>query len=115
MLYSAIFSATGNNYPIPSSLEILEVDNDISTGLSRSFSELIRGRIDSAIEFNPHGPRVFLFFLIQLLMRPAFSLFFLKFNHKTIWIFLDAGTSILLFIFAFMPFIQRLIDQVKTL
>ena len=110
MIYSAAFSATKNHYPIRSSLEILKEGKEISTGLSRSFSELIRGRIRSARDFNEHGPRIFLFFLLQLLMRPVFSLFYLKHSQAVIWIYLDAGLSIMLFMIAFFPFMERLAE-----
>ena len=112
MIYSAVFSAAKNHYPIPSALEILKEGKDISSGLSHSFSELIRGRIDSAKEFNEHGPRIFLFFLLQLLMRPVFSFFYMQYNQAVIWICLDAGMSIVFFIIAFFPFLERLAEVV---
>jgi len=105
--YSAIFSAAHNNYPVPSSLEILKESKDISTGLSRSFSELMRGRIGSAREYNEHGPRIFLFFLLQFFMRPFFLFLYIRSQKKIIVIFLDAGASIVLFLITFWPFICR--------
>jgi hypothetical protein len=113
MIYSALFSATKNHYPVPSSMEILKERKDISSGLSRSFSELIRGRINSAREFNEQGPRIFFFFLLQLLMRPAFSFLYIR-NHQAVrLIFIDAGISILLFVLAFLPFIERFAEIVN--
>ena len=114
LIYS-LFPAGGNHYPIPSSMEILKEGKDISSGLSRCFSELMGGRLDSAIEFNEHGPRIFLFFLLQLLMRPVFSILYIRNHQAVIWIYLDAGISIILFIFAFLPFIQRYIRMVNAL
>lgn len=110
MIYSAVFSATGNHYPIHSSMEILKEGKNISSGLSHSFSELIRGRIHSAREFNEHGPRIFLFFLLQLLMRPACSFLYLRKHQAARLIYLDAGISIMLFILTFFPFINRFAD-----
>ena len=105
--YSALFSAARNNYPISSSLENLKKSKEISSGLSRSFSELIRGRFDSAREYNKHGPRIFLFFLLQVFMRPFFLFLYLRNHHRITWIYLDTGTSIVLFLIAFWPFICR--------
>jgi hypothetical protein len=105
--YSALFSAACNNYPIHSSLENLKKSNEISSGLSHSLSELMRGRIDSAREYNEYGPRIFLFFLVQVFMRPFFLFLYLRNHHAMTWIYLDAGTSIVLFLIAFWPFICR--------
>jgi hypothetical protein len=105
--YSALFSAARNNYPIPSSLEILKESKEISSGLSRSFSELMRGRIDSARKYNEYGPRIFLFFLNQLLMRLFFLFLYIQNNQRVSLVYLDAGTSIVLFLITFWPFICR--------
>jgi hypothetical protein len=107
LCYSALFSAERNNYPIRSSLETLKKSPEISSGLSRSFSELMRGRIDSARKYNEHGPRIFMFFLIMVFMRPFFLFLYLRNHNGMIWIYLDAGTSIVLFLIAFWPFICR--------
>jgi hypothetical protein len=115
LLYSAVFSAAENNHPIPSTLEILKEKKDISSGLSRSFSELVRGRITSARKFNKHGPRIFLFFLLQLLMRPFFSFIFMRSHQSVIWIYIDAGISIALFVLTFLPFIERFVGMAKAL
>jgi len=108
MIYSAVFSVKDNHYPIPSSLEIIRHGKDISSGLSHGFSELIRGRVQSARAFNEHGPRIFCFFLFQMLMRVIFSLLYLRYNRSVTFICIDVGVSIALFIFAFLPFIERL-------
>jgi hypothetical protein len=105
--YSALFSAGRNHYPIHSSLEILKENKEISSGLSRSFSELIRGRIDSARKYNEHGLRIFLFFLIQLLMRPFFLFLSMRNYQRMSLVYIDAATSIVLFLIAFWPFICR--------
>lgn len=93
-------------------MEILHQRKDISSGLSRSFSELVRGRIRSAREYNEHGPRLFLFFVLQLLMRPVFTLFYLRHDQAVRWVYLDAGISMVLFITAFLPFIKRLTEVI---
>jgi len=112
--YSALFSVARNNYPIPGSLETLRISKEISSGLSRSFSELMRGRIDSAREYNEHGPRIFLFFLVQVFMRPFFLFLYLRNHHGMTWVYLDAGTSIVLFLIAFWPFICRFKEVVVS-
>ena len=112
--YSALFSAARNNYPIPGSLETLRISKEISSGLSRSFSELMRGRIDSAKKYNEHGPRIFLFFLVQVFMRPFFLFLYLRNHQRMTWVYLDAGTSIVLFIIAFRPFICRFKEVVVS-
>jgi hypothetical protein len=112
--YSALFSAARNNYPIPGSLETLRISKEISSGLSRSFSELMRGRIDSAREYNEHGPRIFLFFPVQVFMRPFFLFLYLRNHHGITWVCLDAGTSIVLFLIAFWPFICRFKEVVVS-
>jgi len=113
--YSALFSAVRNNYPIPGQQEILRGKQEISSGLSRSFSELMRGRIDSAREYNEHGPRIFLFFLLQFFMRLFFLFLFIRPSRRLIWIYLDAGTSIVLFLISFWPFIRRFKEVLVSL
>ncbi|MBS1233957.1 MAG: hypothetical protein H6R34_521 [Bacteroidetes bacterium] len=112
--YSALFSAARNNYPIPSSIETLKKGKEISWGLSRSFSELMRGRIDSARMYNEHGPRIFLFFLVQVFMRLFFLFLVLRNHYGMTWVYLDAGTSIVLFVIAFWPFICRFKEVVVS-
>jgi hypothetical protein len=113
--YSAVYSAENNHYPIPSSLNILREGRGISSGLSHSFSELMRGRISSARHYNVYGPRIFLFFVVQLIMRPLFAILFVRNNQSTNWVFLDAGASSVFFLIAFWPFIVRLIEGIASL
>lgn len=113
--YSAAFSVARNHYPIPSSLENRKKGKEISSGLSRSFSELMRGRIESARAYNKQGPRIFLFFLLQVFMRPCFVFLYLRNNHGITWVYLDAVTSIVLFLIAFWPFICRFKEVVVSL
>jgi hypothetical protein len=105
--YSALFSAARDNFPIRSSLEILKESKEISSGLSRSFSEIIRGRFDSAKKYNKYGLRIFVFFLSQLLMRPFFLFLYIRNHQRRSLVFLDTGISIILFLIAFWPFISR--------
>ncbi len=77
-IYSGIFSAEKNNHPIKSACEILTGQPCESTGLSRSFSEIVRFKFESAKSYNKYGIKVFLFFLIQFFMR--FIVSFLRHN-----------------------------------
>jgi hypothetical protein len=115
MVYSVVFSADANNYPIPGSLEIIGADSDISTGLSRSFSEIIRGKFSSAKDYNEHGIRIFLFFLLQLPLRLAFSFIYLGSRRKMHWIYLDSALSAVFFLAAFFPFIKRFFEMAVSL
>ena len=67
--YSGIFSPQGNNYPVSCVHEQLTGLSCPSCGMSHSFSYIIRGDIKEAIKWNEYGPRVFLFFLFQLILR----------------------------------------------
>lgn len=68
-IYSGIFSAEKDNHPIKSTCEILTGQPCESTGLSRSFSEIVRFKFESAKSYNKYGIKVFLFFLIQFFLR----------------------------------------------
>jgi hypothetical protein len=46
--------------------------------MSRAFSEIIRGNLRSAKEYNPDSPLIFAFFLIQGIQRITVSLILLK-------------------------------------
>ena len=68
-IYSGIFSSTKDNYPVHCVHEQLTGMSCPSCGMSRSFSCIVRGELKEAIEWNTYGPRVFLFFVFQLLLR----------------------------------------------
>ena len=103
MLYSGIFSAEKNNHPIPSACV---KEPCPSTGLSRSFSEIVRFRFESAQNYNKNGIPIFLFFFVQFWFRLLFSFTYVRiqsFRKKIIWF--DSCFSILLFVFTFRNFI----------
>lgn len=110
IIYSGIFSAHGIHHPIKSMYNFPVV----SSGLSRSLSEMVRGNLEQARLFNPYGPRIFLFFIIQLLLRISCSilLFRNRFSKNTLLIS-DILTSVLLFLWAFIPFVAEQIKMVK--
>ncbi len=111
-LYSAVFSVRKNNHPIPSYYELLSGERSPSSGLSRSFSEIIRGNFKEAAGWNKNGIPLFLFFLLQLFMRIFTSLFLLRsrLSLKTL-VWTDTILSILLFLLCFrqlllLPFLS---------
>jgi hypothetical protein len=105
-VYSGIFSPEENNYPVTCLHEKLTGEPCVSCGLSHSFSLIVRGRINEAYMWNLYGMRVFLFFASQLILRVAFSVFYLK-NQDTRkqLIVVDCIGSGLIFLLSFWPFI----------
>jgi len=106
-IYSGIFSAEKNNHPIKSACEVFTGEPCASTGLSRSFSEIVRFRFDSAKSYNPHGLKVFSFFLIQFFLR--FLVSFLIFKNKKLQIPIivaDILLSIILYVYCFWGIIS---------
>ena len=110
MIYSIVFSPDKDDYPVTCIHEKLTGEPCVSCGLSHSFSLILRGRFDEAYQWNVYGMRVFLFFALQLLMRIAFSLFYIRFTdtRKQLMI-MDIIGSILLFLLAFRQFFSYLI------
>jgi hypothetical protein len=103
IIYSGIFSAQKNNHPIPSGCIVQPC---ASTGLSRSFSEIVRFRFESAKKYNVNGIPVFLFFFIQFWFRLLFSWLYFKFsNRQRTIIITDSVFSVILFTIAFWNFI----------
>jgi len=107
--YSGIFSPEKDNYPVVCIHEKLSGEPCVSCGLSHSFSLIIRGKISEAYEWNVYGLRIFLFFALQLVMRSAFSLFYIRYadTRKQLIIF-DITGSAIIFLIAFYPFISRI-------
>lgn len=108
--YSVVFNPDKNNYPIHSYHSKVTGQPSISTGLSRSFSAIVRLDFDAAHKYNQYGTRLFAFFLIQLIFR---ILLYLAQKLKP-WdlrriIYPDAVVSAALFIIFFWPFIVDLV------
>ena len=78
-IYSGFFSAQKDNYPVPSFFEEITGQPAPSSGMSKAFSEIMRGDMDSAREFNPDSPLIFAFFLIQGIQRILVSILLVKF------------------------------------
>ena len=108
-LYSIIFTSEKLNYPVKSNYTLLTGKSSISTGLSRSFSEIIRFNLDKAKAYNPYGIGIFLFFLIQLILRIGitFVLHFFPLKNKLI-LYSDIFLSLALFLFFFWPFLKEM-------
>jgi len=79
--YSAVFPPDESQYPLPSFYNRHMTQLSPTTGLSHSFSALIRGQFRLAQEWNPFGIPLFLFFLIQLILR---GVVFISLQRQTI-------------------------------
>ena len=107
--YSGIFSPEKNNYPIVCIHEKLTGQPCLSCGLSHSFSLIVRGRIAEAFNWNIYGLRVFIFFVSQLILRIAFSGFYIKYpDTRKHLILTDCIGSGLMLLIAFWPFIANI-------
>ena len=105
-IYSGIFSAGSDNYPVPSFYTKLTGKTSVSSGLSRSFSEIIRGKFQSAKVYNPYGIGIFSFFLLQLFLRIFILGFYPKLlKYESVVILTDSILSVLLFLLLFWPFL----------
>ena len=111
--YSGIFSPVKDNYPVVCIHEKLTGEPCVSCGLSHSFSLIVRGRVEEAYQWNRYGMRIFLFFAAQLVLRIAFSLFYLK-NPDTRkqLILVDCIGSGIIFFVAFWPFMVSIISGI---
>jgi hypothetical protein len=105
IVYSFVFGGI-RDYPIPSGSALLTGADSISTGLSRSFSAIVRLNLDEARAFNPHGIRIFMFFLVQLLMRATALIISDHINRRMV-VICDIILSVSLFILCFWPFLEN--------
>ena len=105
IVYSAVFSYKNSNYPIPSFHDSISSEPNLSSGLSRSFSAIVRLQFDIAHQFNRYGLLVFLFFIEQISLRILLSLLLIR-KPKYIKTYLIAdGVTLLLGLFIhFKPF-----------
>jgi len=112
-LYSGFFSPDKDSYPVVCIQEKLTGEPSVSCGISHSFSLIVRGRIEEAYKWNHYGMRIFLFFALQLLMRAAFSIFYLKYaDTRKQLILVDCIGSGIIFLVAFWPFIVRIVSDI---
>lgn len=105
--YSGLFSPDKDNFPVTCIHEQLTGQPCVSCGLSHSFSLIVRGRIQEAYTWNLYGMRIFLFFALQLILRAAFSVFYLKYpDTRRQLILTDCIGSGIIFLVAFWPYIM---------
>jgi hypothetical protein len=108
--YSGIFSPEKDSYPVVCIHEKLTGQPCVSCGLSHSFSLIVRGRFAEAYTWNHYAFRIFLFFLSELILRAAFSIFYIKYpDTGGQLIIADCIGSGLIFLLAFWPFIVWII------
>jgi hypothetical protein len=107
-IYSAVFSPLKINYPIVSFHDAVTGQKSISTGLSRGFSCIMRGQFHDASDFNIFSIRLFIFFLVQLILRCTFILISWKKSGRgrNCVVITDIATSIILFVTFFFPFLK---------
>jgi len=109
MGYSGFYSPDENNYPVVCVHEKITGEPCPSCGLSHAFSLIIRGRVDEALQLNSVSLRVFLFFVLQLIMRIVFGTWNMvtdRWLKQITWF--DAVTSSAMALFAFYPFLRAL-------
>lgn len=105
-IYSGLFSPEGGKYLVPSFYTQLTGEISPSTGLSRSFSAIVRGDLQLAKVYNPIGLQIFLFFLLQFIFR-IISILLIKVYLPFVktYITIDIITSTIGFYLAFKPLI----------
>jgi len=114
-LYSGIFSAGKDNYPLPSFYEEITGETSPSSGLSKSFSEIIRGNFEAGSTYNESGILIFAFFLVQLILRISTSLLLLRSIIAQKWLArADIILSTFLFIYCFRDMIHFYISAISA-
>ncbi|HPT11537.1 MAG TPA: DUF2752 domain-containing protein [Bacteroidales bacterium] len=106
MGYSVYYSPDKNDYPVVCFHEKITGQPCPSCGLSHAFSLIVRGRFDEAIMWNQYSVRVFIFFLVQFIIR----LVMVAYIYRKVVVapfvpYLDATISIIMVIAAFYPFL----------
>jgi len=101
-LYSGLFSAEKGNQPVPSFYEETTRQAAPSSGMSRAFSEIIRGNLESARQYNPDSPLIFAFFLIQGIQRLSLSIILFRSGTRQKYLlYADAFVSGITFLYCF--------------
>jgi hypothetical protein len=113
-IYSGLFDADRANHPVPSYFEKFTGTRGPSSGMSRAFSELIRGDIESARSFNEDSTLIFAFFLVQLVQRTTMLLLLIKtrLKYKTLMI-ADIVFSLILFMYCFKGQMIKMAELMK--
>ncbi|HPT20441.1 MAG TPA: DUF2752 domain-containing protein [Bacteroidales bacterium] len=114
--YSGIFSPVKDNYPVQCIHERITGEPCISCGLSHSFSLIVRGKTAEALKWNPYGLRVFLFFISQLVLRAAFTIYYISCtNTRKQLVLYDCIGSVLIFLISFRPFIAGIVSGILSI
>ena len=101
-IYSGLFSAKKDNHPLPSFYEKITGEPSPSSGLSRAFSEIVRGNLDAARSYNRESLLIFSFFLIQFIQRMLVTLLLHKQILRIQYLLpADLGISITMFLYCF--------------
>jgi hypothetical protein len=104
-VYSAIPQAGRENLSISSQYKILTGKEANSSGLSRAFSQIIRFNFKEANQYNENSLEVFLFFLLQFIMRILFYFLYPLITKTKILIRSDIAVSVILFLICFKDLI----------
>lgn len=116
MIYSGFFSPGKDNYPVPCIHEKITGRECVSCGLSHSFSLILRGRFNEAIEWNRYGPAVFTFFAVQLILRISFSFLYMRLKRaQRLILSIDIPVSAVMLIITFLPFINYIFSSLRFL
>lgn len=109
MVYSGLFSPEGGHHPAPCLHEKLTGKPCETCGLSRSFSAIVRCRLQEARQWSPYGTRIFLFFFVQFFLRILVSLLIARqlFRMQAL-LAADIVLSVSLFLYCFLPLIRVL-------
>lgn len=106
LVYSLVFSPDEGDYPVACVYELLTGEPCVSCGLSHSFSLILRGRFEEALDWNSHGIRLFIFFSGQLPMRVLFSfLYFFLADKRRSLVITDIALSLFFALYSFWPFL----------
>ena len=109
-IYSGIYSPEKNNHPIKCIHEQLLGSKCPTCGMSRGFSAIVRGRIDDALTYQRNSVPVFIFFLLQLILRLVAIMLLLKsLVPLKIIANIDITVSLLLFLLTFKSLILQTI------
>lgn len=101
-IYSGLFSARKDNHPVPSFYEKITGEPSPSSGLSRAFSEIVRGNLESAKSYNQDSLLIFSFFLIQFVQRIMVSALLYKQILRIQYLLIaDLAISTILFLYCF--------------
>ncbi len=111
-IYSGLFSSEKDNHPVPSFYEEITGQTSPSSGLSRAFSEIIRGNPETAREYNPYSTLIFAFFLIQFLQRIMISFLLIRGRIRIRpLLYADIIVSAGMFLYCFRGLIAALVQH----